>query len=115
MKIAIPLIFNGADKAFGSRSGSRAAQDRLFQGVDRLRLARKKRKRMTEKSKQRSGREPLGHDCRHEPGKPAGLGLGERNAGGIVDRDIPAGKFGGDAPRQRPIRRDEGGRCVFRL
>jgi hypothetical protein len=115
MGIAFPLIFDGAGEAFGSRSRPRAAQHGLFQRINRLRLACEFRKRMPKKREQRNRREPFGGDGRHEPREPSGFGLSERNAGGIVDGDIPAGELGGDAPCQCPIRRDEGGGDAFRL
>src|SRR5438552_503591 len=103
MKRDSALIFDGASEAFGSRGGPRPAQDCLFQGVDRPRLAGKTRERMTKEGKQRDGSEPFGGGRRNKPRQPAGLGLRERHAGGIVDRDVPAGEFGGDPPRQRTI------------
>ena len=51
---------------------------------------------------------------RQQAEKRAGAGMGQRAAGGIVDGDVPASQFAGDAPRQVAVRRHQrGGAAVL--
>ncbi len=76
------------------------------------------RQRMLEEREQLHRREPLERCVCDETREHAGCGLAERIAAGIVRRDVPAFERDQDPPRQRAIRRHQGGgarRCIERF
>ena len=68
---------------------------------------------MLEQRQQRHRREVRLRRFRQQAEKGAGAGMGQRPAGGIVDRDVPARQFGGDAARQIAVRRHQRGGAAF--
>ena len=63
--------------------------------------------RMLQRGQQRHRRQRARRQIEHQAQKHAGRGAAERHAGRIVDVDIPAAQFGGDAARQLAVRRDQ--------
>ena len=97
--------------AIETRIGTRAAQSDASSLrallAKRTCIAAHRRERMLEQRQQWHRREFRIRRFGEQAEKCAGRRMRERPAGGIVDGDVPAPQFGGDAPRQRAIRRDE--------
>ncbi len=66
-------------------------------------------------AKQRHGRELCLGRFRQQAQERAGAGMRQWPARGIVDRDLPASQFGGHAPRQGPVGRNERGGAALLL
>ena len=95
----------------GARPGP--AQDRPFQRGDRRKMGTGRRteprQRMLEEGEQLYRGEPLERRVGDEAREHAGHGLRERIAAGIVGDNVPAIERDQNPPRQRAVRRHQGG------
>ena len=103
-------------EARGAGPRTRAAQDRKLQRGDGLRVRARRgaeaEARVLEHREQLDRRQLAERRFRHEPREHAGLGVGQRVAAGVVGLDGPAPERGGDAARQRAVRRHQRGGLV---
>ena len=101
--------FECAEKPGSTGPRTRSAQDRALERRNRARgVARADpQQRMLEEREQRHRSEFAKRRFGREPGEDTGRRIGERIAAGILRGDFPPFERGGDAARQRAIRRNE--------
>ncbi len=102
---------HGSDEPIRVGGGTRAAQHHQFQRVGgackRSRLQPEAGVRMAQQPDQRHRRQFVRRSVGDQPGEPAGDALGQRLAGGIVDRDAEAQQFRRDTASEIAVRRHQ--------